>query len=207
MMVCLSLSAEDIYNHGAGSNPYRYPNLDFYSSDYLRKMNSRYEATAEISGGGKRAHFYSNINYYRQGDYFKFGEAKNNNTQRFSVRGNVDIDITDDIRLGSTPVQPSMILILQKGNYWEAAATWRPNFPQNAAPLFSTARGLDFPTYVRYASRLQIVLRICQQHSYLACTGISIPGFHSLSVSPQFCLYAVQEFQPVIHRLRLSTSP
>ena len=67
--------------------------------------------------------------------------------------------------------------------------------------------GLDFPTYVRYASRLQIVLRICQQHSYLACTGISIPGFHSLSVSPQFCLYAVQEFQPVIHRLRLSTSP
>ena len=52
-------------------SPYRYPNLDFYSSDYLRKMNSRYEATAEISCGGKRAHFYSNINYYRQGDYFK----------------------------------------------------------------------------------------------------------------------------------------
>ena len=35
-------------------------------------MNSRYEATAEISGGGKRAHFYSNINYYRQGDFLKF---------------------------------------------------------------------------------------------------------------------------------------
>ena len=25
------------------------------------------------------AHFYSNINYYRQGDFLKFGEAKNNN--------------------------------------------------------------------------------------------------------------------------------
>ncbi len=40
---------------------------------------------------------------------------------------------------------------------------------------FLDSQGLDFPTYVRYASRLQIVLRICQQHSYLACTGISIP--------------------------------
>ncbi len=46
-------SAEDIYYHGSGLNPYCYPLLDFYSSDYLRKMNSRYEATSEISGGGK----------------------------------------------------------------------------------------------------------------------------------------------------------
>ncbi len=131
-------SAEDIYNHGAGLNPYRYPNLDFYSSDYLRKMNSRYEATAEISGGGKRAHFYSNINYYRQGDYFKFGEAKNNNTQRFSVRGNVDIDITDDIKAWVNSSATFYDSHSAKGNYWEAAATWRPNFPQNAAPLIST---------------------------------------------------------------------
>ena len=29
----------------------------------------------------------------------------------------------------------------------------------------------------------------------------------SLSASPQFCYRIVQEFQPVIHRLRLSTSP
>ena len=71
-------SAADIYNHGSGLNPYRYPNIDYYSSDYIRKMYSRHEATAEISGGGERAHFYSNINYYRSGDYFKFGEAKNN---------------------------------------------------------------------------------------------------------------------------------
>lgn len=101
-------------------------------------MNSRYEATAEISGGGKRAHFYSNINYYRQGDYFKFGEAKNNNTQRFSVRGNVDIDITDDIKAWVNSSATFYDSHSAKGNYWEAASTWRPNFPQNAAPLIST---------------------------------------------------------------------
>ena len=64
-----------------------------------------------------------------------------------------------------------------------------------------------FPTLVRYTSRLQIVQRICLLNSYLACPGFSIPGLHSLSASPQFCYTAVQEFQPVIHRLRLSPSP
>lgn len=131
-------SAEDIYNHGLGTNPYRYPNLDMYSSDYLRKMNSRYEATAEISGGGKRAHFYSNINYYRQGDFLKFGEAKNNNTQRFSVRGNVDVNITDDIKAWVNSNATFYDSHSAIGDYWNAAATWRPNFPQNASPLIST---------------------------------------------------------------------
>ncbi|EDN76703.1 hypothetical protein RUMGNA_02963 [Mediterraneibacter gnavus ATCC 29149] len=60
---------------------------------------------------------------------------------------------------------------------------------------------------LRPTSRLQIVHRICLMHSYLACTGLSIPGLCSLSASPQFCYDIVQESLPVIHRLRLSTSP
>ena len=40
-----------------------------------------------------------------------------------------------------------------------------------------------------------------------ACTGFSISGLCSPHVSPQFCLLKVQEFQPVVHRLRLSTWP
>ncbi len=34
-----------------------------------------------------------------------------------------------------------------------------------------------FPTYFQYTSRLQIKERICQLFSYLACTGLSIPGY------------------------------
>ena len=40
---------------------------------------------------------------------------------------------------------------------------------------------------LRPTSRIQIVHRICLMHSYLACTGFSIPGLCSLSASPQFC--------------------
>ena len=64
-----------------------------------------------------------------------------------------------------------------------------------------------FPTYFQSTSRLQIKERICQLFSYLACTGLSIPGLCFPHASPQFCLYVVQESKPVVHRIRLSTSP
>ena len=76
-----------------------------------------------------------------------------------------------------------------------------------AIAAFLDSQLMYFATNVRSTSRLQIVWRICLPNSYLACPGLSIPGLHSLSVSPQFCYKVVQEFQPVIHRLRLSPSP
>ena len=64
-----------------------------------------------------------------------------------------------------------------------------------------------FPTLVRSTSRLWIDVRVFLHISSSACTGLSIPGSGSLSASPQFCSYKVQEFPPVVHRLRLSSSP
>ncbi|ULT25157.1 TonB-dependent receptor plug domain-containing protein [Sphingobacterium sp. E70] len=43
-------SAETIYQHAAGTNPFRYPNVDYYASDYIKDHYNRYDATAEISG-------------------------------------------------------------------------------------------------------------------------------------------------------------
>lgn len=64
-----SYTDESIYNHSTGLNPYRYPNIDFYSSDYLKKAFNRTDVTAEITGGNDRAQFYTNISYFTQGDY------------------------------------------------------------------------------------------------------------------------------------------
>ena len=61
-------SQQDIYNHAIGANPYRYPNVNWYSDEYIRKAYNRSEGTVEIQGGGTRAHFYTNINYYRAED-------------------------------------------------------------------------------------------------------------------------------------------
>lgn len=91
-------SEADIYNYSSGNNPYRYPNVDFYSSEYLKKAYNRSDVTTEISGGNERARFYTNIGYYRQGDVFKFGEAKDNSIDRLNIRGNVDLEINDRIK-------------------------------------------------------------------------------------------------------------
>ncbi len=118
---------EQIYNTSAKVNPYRYPDLNMYSSEFMRKAYNRSDATMEISGGNERARFYTNINYYRVGDYLKYGESKDNYTDRFSVRGNVDVNITDWIKAYVNADATFYGARSAHGNYWEAASTFRPN--------------------------------------------------------------------------------
>ena len=126
---------QDIYNHASGLNPYRYPNVNYYSDEYIRKAYNRSDATLEIQGGGQRAHFYTNINYYRNEDLLNFGDAKDNYVDRFSVRGNVDLVINKVIKGFANASATFYNDHKNKGNFWGEAASMRPNFPENAAPL------------------------------------------------------------------------
>ncbi len=128
-------SQQDIYNHAAGINPYRYPNVNYYSDEYIRKAYNRSEGTVEIQGGGTRAHFYTNINYYRAEDLLNFGNAKDNYTDRFSVRGNVDLLVNKVIKGWANVSATFYNENKNKGDFWGAASTMRPNYPENAAPL------------------------------------------------------------------------
>jgi TonB-linked SusC/RagA family outer membrane protein len=131
-----SYSEEDIYHSASGLNPYRYPDVDFYSSDYLKKVCNRSDVTAELSGGNERSRFYTNIGYYRQNDVFKFGEAKDNYTDRLNVRGNVDMDITQKIsafvNANATFYNSRSANASNADSYWTYSATMRPN---RVAPL------------------------------------------------------------------------
>lgn len=129
-------SSQDIYNYGSGINPYRYPNIDMYSADYVKKTYNRSDVTAEIEGGNERARFYSNVSYFRQGDFFDFGQAANNYTDRFDVRGNVDMKLNDFI---TAYVNADATFYNAKspvgGDYWQNAATLRPNRISPLIPL------------------------------------------------------------------------
>jgi len=130
-------SQQDIYNYASGTNPYRYPNVNLYSSDYIRKAYNRSDATMEIQGGGTRAHFYTNINYYRLEDLINFGPAKNNYTDRFSVRGNVDLVVNKSVKGWANASATFYNANKNKGDFWGEAATMRPNRPGSYAPLIS----------------------------------------------------------------------
>lgn len=121
-------SDEEIYNYASGKNPYRYPSVDFFDSEYIKKGYNRTQATAEIEGGNHNATYYANVDYYREGSYFKVGEAKKSYIDRLSVRGNVDINMTDYI---SAYVDANISFYNSRGytgkNFWSESATWRPN--------------------------------------------------------------------------------
>ena len=126
-------SPETIAKYASGVNPYRYPDVEFYSSEFIKKSYNRTDVTAEIEGGNERAKFYANVSYYRQGDFLKIGEAANNYVDRFNVRGNVDVKLNNYI---NAYVNANATYYNSKsangGSYWEAAASFRPN---RVAPL------------------------------------------------------------------------
>ena len=63
-----------------------------------------------------------------------------------------------------------------------------------------------FATLFRSASRLWVGSRFCLEVPSSACARLSFPRLCSPHASPQFCCHAVQESQPVVHRLRLAPS-
>lgn len=128
-------SDEDIYHYAIGENPYRYPDIDFYSSDYLKKAYNRSDIMAEFTGGTERARFYTNIGYSRQGDVFKFGQAKNNYSSRLNIRGKVDVTFNDYV---SASINANTVFNDSRSaneDYWAAASTMRPNRLSPLIPL------------------------------------------------------------------------
>ena len=69
-------SDEDIYHFASGQNPYRYPDFDMYSSDYLKKSYGRWEGILEVTGGNERMKYYTTTGYYREGSLLKVGKTK-----------------------------------------------------------------------------------------------------------------------------------
>jgi TonB-linked SusC/RagA family outer membrane protein len=128
-------TADAIYNH-SGGNPYRYPNVDYYSSEYLKSSYGRYDAVAEISGGNERARYYTNLGFNSSGSLLNFGEAKDNGTtNRFNIRGNVDMQLTKVLK---ARVDASAVFSNGGGvntNYWSSAATLRPNLFTPLIPI------------------------------------------------------------------------
>lgn len=118
---------KEIHHSWTGKDAYRYPNIDFYSSDYLKKVYNKSDVTAEISDGTDRAQFYTNIGMSYQNSLLNFGEGKDDNNLRFNARGNIDYKFNDFI---SGSVDATFMLNNNRyshGDYWGRAATLRPN--------------------------------------------------------------------------------
>lgn len=125
-------SNEDIYYTSIGYNPYRYPDLNMYSSDYLRSMYNRTEAIAEITGGNERVKYYTSTGYLREGSLLKVANAVDDNVNRLFARGNLDMQLHRNIAVRSDANVTFYNQNAARTGWWGNAATLRPN---RVAPL------------------------------------------------------------------------
>lgn len=132
--------ATTIQNHRTG-NPYRYPSVDYYSSEYLKKYQNATDANAEFAGGNDNARFYSNVGWSHSSTLLNVGEGKKEGDNRFNVRGNVDLRLNDYI---TSSVYVSAIFNDSRrgrGNYWGNAATILPNRLTPLIPISMVSSG------------------------------------------------------------------
>lgn len=118
-------SDETIENYRNG-NPYRYPDINYYSDEYLKPSTSYVDVNGQLSGGNSDAKYYANFGLNSNGNLLNYGTGKTARHDIFNVRGNVDLKVNDWIR---TAVDGTAIFGSnngQRGNFWSDAATTRP---------------------------------------------------------------------------------
>jgi TonB-linked SusC/RagA family outer membrane protein len=127
-----SYTMENIYRHASGENPYRYPDLDMYAPEYLRDAYNRSEAIAEITGGNQRVRYYTTTGYYREKSLLNLANSADNYVSRLFVRGNLDVNVTDYLKVQADANVTFYDSYSARGDWWSNAASLRPN---RVAPL------------------------------------------------------------------------
>lgn len=128
-------SQDLISQTAAGTNPYRYPDVNFFTNDYLRKAYSKSDLTTEISGGNERARYYTNIGMFYNNNIVKYGEQKNNNDVGFNVRANVDMNLNKWLTASTDAVAIVTNSYQGRGDFWGQSSTMRPNWFSPWVPI------------------------------------------------------------------------
>ena len=173
-------SEDDIYHYASNENPYRYPNINFFDSQYIKKTYQRYDGTAEFSGGGRLAHFYANIGLSNVGS-LNFGEGKNNHTTRLNVRGNIDLRLNDWIDGYVNANATFYDARNDNSNFWSESATMRPTSQYPLVPFIPIS-------YVEEAEA--VTLKTIQNSNYIIDGKYFLGGTQSQQTNPFAAMYA-----------------
>ena len=131
----------EIINYRLG-NQYRYPNVDYYSSEFLKPFKSFFDFNGEFTGGNKFAKYYSNFGWHSNGDMFKTGYGKDARNNIYNMRVNVDVNPNDMISIETdgrvvvniedTPMANASDPLQ---NYWDAVRSARPHEFSSLLPI------------------------------------------------------------------------
>jgi len=96
-------SLEYIENTKNGTDPYLYPNVNWYDELYKKHANNT-NANLSIRGGGEVARYFTSFGYFNESGNFKDNPENdyksNMKLNRFNFRSNVDISLTKSTEIG-----------------------------------------------------------------------------------------------------------
>jgi TonB-linked SusC/RagA family outer membrane protein len=136
--------------YAGGTNPYLYPDVNYFSNEFLnsRKPFSRY--IGEFSGGSDAAQYFASVGWTHSESLYKLVEGNNGDADRFNVRASVDFKANDYIKSNIGAVVIYDRQNSPNGNFWGDATSRQPSLYPLLIPLsmineetFSSAIDLD----------------------------------------------------------------
>jgi TonB-linked SusC/RagA family outer membrane protein len=128
-------SYSDIENTRNGIDPVAYPDVDYYRDNtFLNSIKPQQRFQGEFTGGNAAAQYYLNLGYMNTQSLLKEGEGSKQSTNRFNVRGVVDVKLTDFVKV---TLDGTAIFNAYHGPYWKAKNFWNLTTSErvNAYPL------------------------------------------------------------------------
>jgi TonB-linked SusC/RagA family outer membrane protein len=114
-----------------GIMPALNPDVDFYSSEFVRPQTEFHSIVGESSGGNKAAQYYLNLGWQHNNGWMNVG--KRETTDKLNIRGNVDYQLSDNFKMNLDA--GALVNIINGSNipdYWNTATSTLPN----AYPLY-----------------------------------------------------------------------
>ena len=145
---------ETIANFASGENPVRYPDVDFYNSDYFKSQTSFTNVIADFSGAKEDTKYYINVGF-KSDESLQDVTDNDGGSSRFNVRANIDFRINSWI---TSSLDAIAILERNKSsftNLYSAGRTFRPNLYAPLLPidLIDFTANLDLEGIVEAANK------------------------------------------------------
>lgn len=134
----LRYSQDDINGTLNGTNPARFPDNDYYSTDYLKKTQNYVNVFADAMGGSNSARYYVSSEWNHNNGWLNTPQG--DVTDELNIRGNLDFEVNEFITMSVDAVgRFSFNTQPNAGDYWDRFATELPNsYPAKWDPAIIT---------------------------------------------------------------------
>jgi len=122
----LRYTQEKIDGTRSGTNPARFPDNDFYSSDYLKDNTTGINVFADVMGGSENVRYYVGTGWDQSSGWLNTPQG--DITDNLNFRGNLDFTINEYMNMSiSTTARLSFNKQPNADNIWATASTELPN--------------------------------------------------------------------------------